>query len=188
MMYKSRKEKGASRPMVFEDFFDSMLGDRRGNGRDESPDVVRISRREYEALKAKVEQYASKPNPSTADVRRRLWHQAVVDRYEKQDEEPFYEITSPVFERVVIHLDERYHAGKTFVIEARGASPENVYIQSANLNGEPLDRPWFYHRDLARGGKLELVLGSTPNEHWNSRPEDAPPSINTDKGSRRQQR
>jgi putative alpha-1,2-mannosidase len=100
--------------------------------------------------------------------------------------EPYYEITSPVFERVVIHLDERYHAGETFVIEAKGASPENVYIQSASLNGEPLDRPWFYHRDLAQGGVLELVLGPVPNKLWGSRPEDAPPSMSTEKQRNRE--
>jgi predicted alpha-1,2-mannosidase len=91
--------------------------------------------------------------------------------------EPFYEITSPVFERIVVHLDPRYYDGEQFVIEVARASEEDVYIQSARLNGEPLERPWFYHRELAQGGKLELVLGPEPNEAWGSRVEDAPPSM-----------
>jgi predicted alpha-1,2-mannosidase len=95
-------------------------------------------------------------------------------------EEPFYEVTSPIFDRIVIHLDERYHAGETFVIEVERASPGSIYIQSASLNGEPLDRPWFYHRDLVRGGALKLVLGEEPNKRWGSRPEDAPPSMRPD--------
>jgi putative alpha-1,2-mannosidase len=91
--------------------------------------------------------------------------------------EPFYEVTSPVFERIKIHLDPRYYAGEPFVIEVERAAEEDVYIQSARLNGEALERPWFYHRDLAQGGTLELVLGPEPNESWGSRPEDAPPSM-----------
>jgi putative alpha-1,2-mannosidase len=92
-------------------------------------------------------------------------------------QEPFYEVTSPIFDRVILHLDERYHAGGTFVIEVERASAESLYIQSASLNGEPLDRPWFYHHDLMQGGTLRLVLGDIPNEEWGSRPEHAPPSM-----------
>jgi len=51
--------------------------------------------------------------------------------------EPTYEIGSPIFDRVVIHLDQRYYKGKTFVIEARNNSPQNIYIQSAILDGRP---------------------------------------------------
>jgi putative alpha-1,2-mannosidase len=51
----------------------------------------------------------------------------------------------------------------------------------ASLNGEPLDRPWFYHHDLVRGGKLKLVLGPAPNREWGSRPQDAPPSMSTER-------
>jgi putative alpha-1,2-mannosidase len=91
--------------------------------------------------------------------------------------EPVYEITSPVFDRITIHLDERYYPGGTFVITAQSNSAENCYIQSATLDGKPLARPWFYHRDLADGGHLALELGPEPNRSWGSRPEDAPPSM-----------
>ena len=91
--------------------------------------------------------------------------------------EPFYEVTSPVFDRIVIHLDPDYYAGEQFVIEVERRSEEDVYIQSARLNGAPLERPWFHHHELARGGKLELGLGPEPNVEWGSRIEDAPPSM-----------
>jgi len=45
------------------------------------------------------------------------------------------------------------------------------------LNGEPLEKPWFYHRQLVEGGTLILDLGSEPNRAWGSRVEDAPPSM-----------
>ena len=73
--------------------------------------------------------------------------------------DPVYEITSPIFDRVTIHLDPDYYPGRKFVILTRNNSRENCYIQSAALNGRPLTRPWFYHRDLVQGGTLELVLG-----------------------------
>ena len=91
--------------------------------------------------------------------------------------DPVYEITSPIFDRVTIHLDPRYYPGGKFVITARNNSPEHPYIQSAILNGKPLDKPWFYHRELVQGGTLELQLGKEPNLNWGSRPADAPPSM-----------
>ncbi|MBN2699030.1 MAG: GH92 family glycosyl hydrolase [Bacteroidales bacterium] len=93
--------------------------------------------------------------------------------------EPYYEIGSPLFDRIAIHLDTAYYKGVKFIIEAQGASPENRYIQSATLNGEPLDRPWFCHQTLTGGCKLELKMGPRPNTAWGSDPEDAPPSLSS---------
>ncbi len=87
---------------------------------------------------------------------------------------PIYEIGSPLFPRIVIHLDDRYYSGRDFVIEARDVSARNFYIQSAELNGKPLTRPWFYHRDLVGGGSLVLQMGPTPNRLWGAGDEDAP--------------
>ena len=57
--------------------------------------------------------------------------------------DPIYEITSPLYEKVVIDLGERYNRGKTFTIEARNVSRSNKYIQSATLNGKELEQ--FYY-------------------------------------------
>ncbi len=96
---------------------------------------------------------------------------------------PFYEIGSPLFKKITIHLDSAYYSGKTFVIEARHASDKNCYIQSARLNGEKLTKPWFYHSELVKGGKLTLIMGDKPNMRWGSDPEDAPPSMTAVKQS-----
>ena len=90
---------------------------------------------------------------------------------------PIYEIGSPIFDRIVIRLDPKYYKGGQFVIEARNNSPENVYIQSATLDGKPLNRPWFPHADLVDGGSLILEMGPEPNTKWGSAPGAAPPSI-----------
>ncbi len=75
---------------------------------------------------------------------------------------PVYDIGSPLFEKAVIDVGD----GKTFVIEARDVSSKNKYIQSARLNGKPLNSPWFNHSDLVTGGTLVLQMGPRPNEEW----------------------
>ena len=81
--------------------------------------------------------------------------------------EPRYEVTSPVFDRITIALDPRYYKGREFVIRTKNNKPGNVYIQSATLNGRPLnDRFWITHREMTSGGTLEIVLGSQPNRRW----------------------
>ena len=94
--------------------------------------------------------------------------------------EPVYEITAPVFDRVTIDLDPQYYAGERFQILTDGDATNNEYIQSASLNGQPLLRSWFYHREFAEGGTVELKLGSEPNKSWGSSREDAPPSMTSD--------
>lgn len=79
---------------------------------------------------------------------------------------PIYELTSPIFSKVKIKLDNQYYEGKEFVIEAKNASSENRYIQSATLNGKPLHKFWIDHSELVQGGKLVLELGPEPNENW----------------------
>jgi predicted alpha-1,2-mannosidase len=85
---------------------------------------------------------------------------------------PVYNIGSPVFEEVKIKLDN----GKTFTIKAHNCSKVNKYIQSAKMNGEALNRPWFTHQDLLNGSTIELEMGPYPNKEWGSSPDSAPPS------------
>ena len=76
------------------------------------------------------------------------------------------EITSPLFDRIVFRLDKDYYPGKSFIIEAHDNSPQNKYIQRAKLNGKPYNRCWLDFADIAAGGRLELFMGSTPNEEF----------------------
>ena len=64
-----------------------------------------------------------------------------------------------------------------FTIEAKNVSAKNKYIQSATLNGKPLNQPWFTHEDIANGATLVLHMGLRPNTAWGSSPEAAPPSM-----------
>jgi len=84
--------------------------------------------------------------------------------------EPVYEITTPEFDEITIKLDPRYYTGREFKIKSHNNTPENVYVQKAELNGTMLNNCWFYHRDFAEGGLLELWLGPRPNKNWGKSP------------------
>ena len=86
---------------------------------------------------------------------------------------PEYIIGSPLFDEVTIHLG----AGKALTIIAHNDSEKNLYIQSATLNGQPLNRPWFSHSEMAKGGKLIFQMGPSPNPQWGTAPESVPPSM-----------
>ena len=75
---------------------------------------------------------------------------------------PVYDIGSPLFEKTIINVGN----SKTFTIEAKDVSTKNKYIQSAFLNGKPLNIPQFTHNDLVNGGTLVLQMGPRPNEKW----------------------
>ncbi len=69
-----------------------------------------------------------------------------------------YLIGSPLFTRTTLRLP----TGKTFTIAAAGNSATNVFIQSARLNGKPLDRPVITHAQIQAGGTLDFVMGPKP--------------------------
>lgn len=75
---------------------------------------------------------------------------------------PVYDLCSPVFEKVELTTS----SGKTFTIEAKGASDTNKYIQSATLDGKPLNEPWISDEAVMNGGTLVLTMGSKPNKAW----------------------
>lgn len=69
-----------------------------------------------------------------------------------------YVIGSPVFQKAVITLED----GKKFTITAEGNSQQNIYVQSATLNGKPLEKNWISYYDITAGGELHLVMGPSP--------------------------
>jgi predicted alpha-1,2-mannosidase len=72
--------------------------------------------------------------------------------------EPYYTLTSPVFDRVTIKLDERYYPSESIVIEAVRPSAEAIYIESMELGGKKLTRYRVSHDELVGGGKLTFKL------------------------------
>ncbi|MDB6018808.1 MAG: putative alpha,2-mannosidase [Pedosphaera sp.] len=77
-----------------------------------------------------------------------------------------YIIGSPLVEKATIQLDPKFYSGGEFTVIANRVSNQNIYIQSAKLNGAPLNRPWITHAEIAKGGTLELEMGILPNKSW----------------------
>ena len=77
--------------------------------------------------------------------------------------EPRYELGSPLFKKIILHLGNRYGRGRRFTIKANNTSRKNQYIQSATLNGKPLSNWSFSAKELLRGGELVLEMGLHPS-------------------------
>lgn len=75
---------------------------------------------------------------------------------------PYYMIGSPVFPKLTLNLEN----GKAFTIIAENASSENIYIQRAELNGQPYTHNYLLHEDIMKGGELHFVMGNKPNPAW----------------------
>ena len=80
--------------------------------------------------------------------------------------EPSYEITSPIFDEIVITLNEDYYPGEKFTIRAENNGQKNVYIQSASLNAKAWNSYRLTHETVSNGGELVLTLGPEPNKEW----------------------
>ena len=89
---------------------------------------------------------------------------------------PFYEMTSPLFDKITIQLNPKYYPGKKVTIQTKNNGPNNVYIQSTQLNGKSFNMPWIMHDDLIKGGLLEINMGATPNTKWGIETLNAPVS------------
>ncbi|PHN03989.1 GH92 family glycosyl hydrolase [Flavilitoribacter nigricans] len=74
------------------------------------------------------------------------------------EENPAYLISTPLFERVKVHLHPDYFPGKTFEITAPGRDAGKLYIGSAAFDGKTLPDLSLRHQDIIRGGTLALDL------------------------------
>jgi len=70
-----------------------------------------------------------------------------------------YIIGSPLFDSVEMNVGN----GRTFKVTARNNSAENIYVQSAKLNGKKYTKSYVGFKDIVCGGELELVMGSQPS-------------------------
>ena len=71
-----------------------------------------------------------------------------------------YIIGSPLFDEARINVGD----GKTFTVRAINNNDENIYVQSATLNGKRYDKSYIDYRDIIAGGTLELTMGSKPGK------------------------
>ncbi len=84
-----------------------------------------------------------------------------------------YAIGSPGLEAVSMTLEN----GKKIEVTTENYSPENVYVQSVTLNGQPYEKSYFTYDDLKDGARIHFVLGNQPNTSWGSADSAVAPSL-----------
>jgi predicted alpha-1,2-mannosidase len=70
-----------------------------------------------------------------------------------------YMIGSPLFTRATLRLAN----GRYFAVIAQNNSDDNLYIQSATLNGKPITSPVIRYSDILEGATLRFVMGPKPS-------------------------
>lgn len=78
-----------------------------------------------------------------------------------------FDIGSPLFNKATLNVGD----GKTFTVEALDNSAENIYVQSATLNGKPLTKSYIEYSDIVGGGTLVLQMGNKPSS-WGTAKKD----------------
>ncbi len=84
-----------------------------------------------------------------------------------------YVIGSPLFKKATITMED----GKKFIIEANNNSMDNYYIQSATLNGKPLNKNYITYSDIVNGGIVCYEMADQPNKTRNITKDASPFSL-----------
>lgn len=82
--------------------------------------------------------------------------------------EPTYQLGSPEFDEITVHLSKFNAKGGKFRIITKGNSADAMYVQNATFNGKPLDRCWLYRDEVFNGGELVFQMGTQPSDVWNN--------------------
>lgn len=69
---------------------------------------------------------------------------------------PYYTITSPVFDKVTLHLDKRYYPDGDITITADRSAATGKYIKSISLGGKKLNSYRISHKELIKNRSLLL--------------------------------
>ena len=74
---------------------------------------------------------------------------------------PVYYLSVPLFNEVELNTGV-----KKFTIKVANYAANRRYIQSATLNGKPLNRNWLTHQEIIKGGTLVITASNEPNKAW----------------------
>ncbi|MEU6478594.1 GH92 family glycosyl hydrolase [Streptomyces sp. NPDC047017] len=85
-------------------------------------------------------------------------------------------LSTPVFDRVDLTLDRRYHPRGALTITAPGTSDARRYVRSARVDGSPYGRTYLTTDTLRHTRSLAFTVGTAPSS-WGTGPEDAPPAL-----------
>ena len=71
---------------------------------------------------------------------------------------PYYALTTPVFDKVTLHLDKQYYPKGDIIIEAPHTTTDQGLIQKMTLGGKSLNRYRISHDELINGQTLTMEL------------------------------
>tara|TARA_R110000751_G_scaffold68931_4_gene140161 strand:- start:377 stop:2671 length:2295 start_codon:yes stop_codon:yes gene_type:complete len=75
------------------------------------------------------------------------------------ENDPVYELGSPIFDTIEISLHPQYYKGNKFTIKVKNSDMDNWLIKSASLDGKALNGFTVRHSQIVKGGELELEMG-----------------------------
>ncbi|MBK5720806.1 GH92 family glycosyl hydrolase [Dysgonomonas sp. Marseille-P4677] len=76
---------------------------------------------------------------------------------------PRLQLGTPLFDKIEIQLNKDYYSGDKFTIITENNKPENIYIQSTNLNGKKMNTLQMPFASVTKGGVLKMNLSNKPN-------------------------
>lgn len=71
---------------------------------------------------------------------------------------PYYAITTPVFDKITLHLDKKYYPAGDIIIEAKHDNSSQIYIKNITIGGKPFNKYRISHEELVSGKKLTMML------------------------------
>ncbi|MCA9740284.1 GH92 family glycosyl hydrolase [candidate division KSB1 bacterium] len=80
------------------------------------------------------------------------------------EENPVYELGSPLFDKMTIELHPEYYPGKQFVITKSKSQSDGAYIKTAVVNQKVIDGFQLRHEDIINGGELKLEMAGRPKQ------------------------
>ncbi|MGY0626334.1 MAG: GH92 family glycosyl hydrolase, partial [Paraglaciecola chathamensis] len=86
-----------------------------------------------------------------------------------------YVLGSPLFDKATLHLQN----GERFTIEGRNNNKNNVYVDSAKLNGKAFNKTFLSHQQILQGGELSFDMTNQPNKVWATSKDAVPYSMST---------
>ena len=82
----------------------------------------------------------------------------------------YYVLGLPRFEKATLNLDN----GKQFTVKAKNLTPQNGYVKSVTLNGQPLQRSYITFDEIYHGGELVFTMTDAPDSPWATQLENCP--------------
>lgn len=73
-------------------------------------------------------------------------------------EKPTMQLSTPLFEKITIRLNQQYYHGKTFSIVTKNHQPDKIYIKQVKYNGKLLKHPSLLFEEITKGGVLEYSV------------------------------